>query len=197
MPESWFFLFLSEDGLCSGSSAVSLLMSYDTWRLAGLEPKLDTNHKAGPRRTDSLLEAEERRNFLVLTSEVWLVTVERRVDMKLLLAERRSPGATHSRLPRHGISRADPRRFILTRARFVSTSIPFHTPRASNRDERREEGYLVPGPDPNCTRITETMSTWNDSSAGRYRLVDLSLEHGPPTPVVMVAPPPFPTVGRP
>ncbi|TNN45493.1 hypothetical protein EYF80_044310 [Liparis tanakae] len=84
MPESWLFILdlkLAE-GLKSGSSAVSLLMSHDTWRLAGLEPILDS--------------------WLPL-SEVWLVTVERRVDMKLLLAERRSRGGTRSRMPRNGM----------------------------------------------------------------------------------------------
>lgn len=47
--------------------------------------------------TDSLSEAEERRDFPLLCRlnwllmlEVWLDTVERRVDMKLLLVERRS-----------------------------------------------------------------------------------------------------------
>lgn len=60
--------------------------------------------------TDSLSEAEERRDFLLawcrkgpLRSEVWLVTVERRVDTKLLLAERRSRWRTHSSTPRHGM----------------------------------------------------------------------------------------------
>lgn len=41
MPESWFLILKLDEGLKSGSSAVSLLMSHDTWRLAGLEPKLD------------------------------------------------------------------------------------------------------------------------------------------------------------
>lgn len=43
MPESWLFsLDLKlDEGLKSGSSAVSLLMSQETWRLAGLDPRLD------------------------------------------------------------------------------------------------------------------------------------------------------------
>lgn len=60
--------------------------------------------------TDSLSEAEERRDFPLgwclkcpLRSEVWLVTVERRVDTKLLLVERRSCWRTHSSTPRHGM----------------------------------------------------------------------------------------------
>ena len=60
-------------------------------------------------RTDSLSEAEERRDLTVLVrrkrslmSEVWLVTVERLVDMKLLSVERRSRLRTHSNTPRHG-----------------------------------------------------------------------------------------------
>ncbi|KAK0150456.1 Melanopsin-A [Merluccius polli] len=61
------------------------------------------------------------------------------------------------------------------------------------------KGISCPDRDPNCTRITETLSSWNDSSVSRYRLVDLSLvlEHEPTTPVVMEAPPPFPTVDVP
>lgn len=39
----------------------------------------------------------------LLMSEVWLVTVERRIDMKLLLVERSSCGLTQSRKPRHGM----------------------------------------------------------------------------------------------
>lgn len=60
--------------------------------------------------TDSLSEAEERRDLpllcrlnWLLMSEVWLVTVERRVDTKLLLLERRSRCRTHSNMPRHGM----------------------------------------------------------------------------------------------
>lgn len=41
MPESWLLILKLDEGLKSGSSAVSLLMSHDTWRLAGLEPRLD------------------------------------------------------------------------------------------------------------------------------------------------------------
>lgn len=43
MPESWLFILdlKLEEGLKSGSSVVSLLMSQETWRLAGLEPILD------------------------------------------------------------------------------------------------------------------------------------------------------------
>lgn len=57
--------------------------------------------------TDSLSETEERRGLLrrpnwPLMSEVWLLTVERRIDMKLLLVERSSCGLTQSRTPRHG-----------------------------------------------------------------------------------------------
>lgn len=159
MPESWLFnLDLKlEEGLNSGSSAVSLLMSQETWRLASLEPILDrsasmsvrpcrgkhtlwythTNHRTHTHTseylpylllwflfsiteggftaqtdelTDSLSEAEESRDLAVLCrlnwllmSEVWLVTVERRVDMKLLLVERRSRGWTQSKTPRHGM----------------------------------------------------------------------------------------------
>ena len=40
---------------------------------------------------------------LWLMSEDWLVTVERRVDMKLLLKERSSRGRTHNRAPRQGM----------------------------------------------------------------------------------------------
>lgn len=36
-------------------------------------------------------------------SELWLVTVERRMDMKLLLVERSSCGLTRSSRPRHGM----------------------------------------------------------------------------------------------
>lgn len=43
-----------------------------------------------------------RLNWLLM-SEVWLVTVERRVDTKLLLVERRSRGRTQSSTPRHGM----------------------------------------------------------------------------------------------
>lgn len=43
-----------------------------------------------------------RLNWLLM-SEVWLVTVERRVDMKLLLAERRSRGRMQSKAPRNGM----------------------------------------------------------------------------------------------
>lgn len=43
-----------------------------------------------------------RLNWLLM-SEVWLVTVERRVDTKLLLVERRSRGRTQSSMPRHGM----------------------------------------------------------------------------------------------
>lgn len=58
--------------------------------------------------TDSLSEADERRDLLcrlnwLLMSEVWLVTVERRIDMKLLLVERNSCGLMQSKNPRHGI----------------------------------------------------------------------------------------------
>lgn len=60
--------------------------------------------------THSLSEAEERRDLLLLwhlswllMSEVWLVTVERRVDKKLLLVERRSRWWTQRRTPRHGM----------------------------------------------------------------------------------------------
>lgn len=60
--------------------------------------------------TDSLSEAEERRDLTALVqckrspmSEVWLVTVDRRVDMKLLLVDRRSRLRTHSKNPRHGM----------------------------------------------------------------------------------------------
>lgn len=51
----------------------------------------------GSQLTDSLSETEERRDLpllcrlnWLLMSDVWLVTVERRVDTKLLLVERRS-----------------------------------------------------------------------------------------------------------
>lgn len=64
--------------------------------------------------TDSLSEAEERRGLLgrlnwPLMSDVWLLTVERRMDMKLLLVERNSCGPMQSRKPRHGmyLARAD------------------------------------------------------------------------------------------
>lgn len=64
----------------------------------------------GSELTDSLSETEERRDLpllcrlnWLLMSEVWLVTVERRVDMKLLLVERRSRWRTQSRTPRHGM----------------------------------------------------------------------------------------------
>lgn len=56
-------------------------------------------------RTDSLSETEERRSLLLrwlLFSEDWLVTVKRRVDMKLLLAKRSLVG-THRITPRHGM----------------------------------------------------------------------------------------------
>ena len=60
--------------------------------------------------TDSLSEAEERRDLTVLVrckrspmSDVWLVTVDRRVDMKLLLVDCRSRLRTHSKNPRHGM----------------------------------------------------------------------------------------------
>ncbi|KAJ3610277.1 hypothetical protein NHX12_022370 [Muraenolepis orangiensis] len=65
------------------------------------------------------------------------------------------------------------------------------------------KGIWCPVQDPNCTRITETLSSWNDSSVSRYRLVDLSrvLGHKPPTTassqVLTEAPPPFPTVDVP
>lgn len=130
MPESGLFTFDLKlaAGLKSGSWAVSLLMSHDTWRLAGLEPMLDssasvsvrhcrttdalasaaasTQLREQPLLTDSLSEAEERRGLCglkwPLVSEVWLVTVERRSDMKLLPAERSSWGRMHSSTPRHG-----------------------------------------------------------------------------------------------
>lgn len=58
--------------------------------------------------TDSLSEADERRDLLcrlnwLLMSEVWLVTVERRIDMKLLLVERNSCGLMQSKKPRPGM----------------------------------------------------------------------------------------------
>lgn len=120
-------------GLYPGSSAVSLLMSHDTWRLAGLEPILDSSASVSVRHcratgralvfilspherwlqgdlqlTDSLSEAEERRDLLCrlnwpLVSDVWLVTVERRIDMKLLLVERSSWGLMQSKKARHGM----------------------------------------------------------------------------------------------
>lgn len=133
MPESGLFTLdlKLEAGLYSGSSAVSLLMSHDTCRLAGLEPMLDRSasvsvrHCRATRRalvfmlflnecqvqlqlTDSLSEAEERRGLLwarncPLMSEVWLVRVERRSDMKLLLVDCSSCGRIQSKKPRHGM----------------------------------------------------------------------------------------------
>lgn len=43
MPESWLFILdlKLDEGLKSGNSVVSLPMSQETWRLAGLEPILD------------------------------------------------------------------------------------------------------------------------------------------------------------
>lgn len=57
--------------------------------------------------TDSLSDTEDRGvllfwRMLLPGSETWLVTVERRVDIKLLLVKR-SPWRTHSSAPRHGI----------------------------------------------------------------------------------------------
>lgn len=56
--------------------------------------------------TDSLSDTEDKRVFparcRLLVSEDWLVKVERRVDIKLLLLNRSLRG-THSRTPRHGI----------------------------------------------------------------------------------------------
>lgn len=43
-----------------------------------------------------------RLNWLLML-EVWLDTVERRVDMKLLLVERRSRLRMQSKMPRHGM----------------------------------------------------------------------------------------------
>lgn len=133
MPESGLLTLdlKLEVGLYSGSSAVSLLMSHDTCRLAGLEPMLDRSASVSVRHcrvtsralvfmlslnecqvqlqlTDSLSEAEERRSLLcgrnwLLMSEVWLVTVERRSDMKLLLVDCSWCGLTQSRKPRHGM----------------------------------------------------------------------------------------------
>lgn len=58
-------------------------------------------------RTDSLSDTEDSRGFparcrLLLVSEEWLVTVERRVDIKLLLVNL-SLWGTQSRTPRHGM----------------------------------------------------------------------------------------------
>lgn len=133
MPESGLFTLelKLEAGLYSGSSVVSLLMSHDTCRLAGLEPMLDRSASVSVRHyratsralvfmlslnecqvqlqlTDSLSEAEERRGLLCgrncpLMSEVWLVTVERRSDMKLLLVDCSSCGLIQSKKPRHGM----------------------------------------------------------------------------------------------
>lgn len=57
--------------------------------------------------TDSLSDTEDKRAFpawctLQLVSEDWLVKVERRVDIKLLLINRSLRG-THSSTPRHGM----------------------------------------------------------------------------------------------
>lgn len=61
-----------------------------------------------------------RLNWLLM-SEVWLVTVERRVDMKLLLVERRSRGWTQSKMPRHGMYLANAN---LDRDREIKGSTP-------------------------------------------------------------------------
>lgn len=60
--------------------------------------------------TDSLSEAEESRDLPLLVlqncpdiSEDWLVTVERRVDIKLLWNEWRSRLGTHNSTRRHGM----------------------------------------------------------------------------------------------
>ncbi|XP_035255621.1 melanopsin-A [Anguilla anguilla] len=58
------------------------------------------------------------------------------------------------------------------------------------------KGISCPSQDPNCTRVVESLSAWNDSILGAYRLVDL-----PPittsAPTVQAAPHPYPTVDVP
>ncbi|KAJ8418370.1 hypothetical protein AAFF_G00140790 [Aldrovandia affinis] len=42
-----------------------------------------------------------------------------------------------------------------------------------NAAQSVRKGISCPSQDPNCTRIVETLSAWNDSAVSAYKLVEL------------------------